>query len=119
MRKAILAGGIVWGILCIITAIVLFAIGANATNPEIIQAAQQQNPNVPAAEVEQAAKVLQYALIVAGGYLIIAAAFSFVLVGLRNKGFGKGAGIALGVIGVAVGATFPAVFFIVDSAVNR
>jgi hypothetical protein len=56
---------------------------------------------------------------VVGIWLFVAAAYSFVLVGLRNKQTGKGAGIALGIVGIVLGAELPGIFTIIDAAKNR
>ena len=118
MKKAILGTGIGWGILCIILAIVFFVLGANATDPQVIQQAQQQ-PGVTPEQAQAAAQALQYLLIVSAIFMVLSAIYSFVLIALRNSSIGKGGGIALGVIGIVIGATLPSVFFLVDSAKNR
>jgi len=119
MKSAILGTGIGWGILCIILAAVLIPVGVIATSPEIIDAAAASGSSATRAQLEEAARLLQVILIVSGAWLVVGAIYSFVLVGLRNGKFGKGAGIALGVVGIVVGADLPAVFFIVDSAKSR
>ena len=118
MKKAILGTGIAWGILSIFLAILLFAIGALATSAEVIARAQQQSGVTPE-QAQQAAQYTQIIMYIAGGFMIASMIYSFVLIGIRNKTMRKGAGIAIGVVGIAIGATLPSVFFLVDSAVNR
>lgn len=118
MKKAILGVGIAWAIVCLITAAILIPIGILATDPQVIDQAVAQG-GVTRAQAEEAAKILQLFCLIVGDWLVVAAAFSFVLVGIRNKGFGKGAGIALGVVGIVLGSEAPGILFIVDSAKNR
>ena len=118
MKKAILISGIIWGILLALTAIILFAVGANATNPEVVQEIANMQ-HITVAEAEKLAKDAQLVLIVSGAVLSVATVFSFVLVGLRNSTMHKGLGITFGIIGIVIGAQLPGIFFIIDSARNR
>lgn len=118
MKKAILGTGIAWGILSIFLAILFLAIGALATSPEVISQAQQQ-PGVTPEQAQLAAQYTQIIMFIAGGFMVASAIYSFVLIGIRNKTMSKGAGIAIGVVGIVIGATLPSIFFLVDSAVNR
>ena len=118
MKKAILITGIIWGILCIIGALIMLPLGAVATTPEFVQELVKTG-QVTEAEAKAVALATAGVLFGIGGWLLVGGIFSFVLAGIRNKGFSKGAGIALGIIGIVVGAELPAIFMIVDSAVNR
>ncbi len=122
MKNAIKVTGIIWGILCIITALICGIVGlvslAGLSNPEIISEAA----STAGTTVEQAKTALTVAavgLLIPAVYLIVGAVFSFVLVGIREKELTKGAGIALGVIGAVFGAEAPGILFVVDSAINR
>ena len=118
MKKAILISGIIWGILLALIAVLLFALAANATNPQIVQEIANTQ-HVTVAEAEKLAKDAQLVLIVAGAVWVVATIFSFVLVGLRNSTMPKGLGITFGIIGIVLGATLPGIFFIIDSARSR
>lgn len=117
MKKAILISGIIWGVVCIILALIFIPIGAAATRPEVIQ--ELINGGMTPEKANAAAQATQYLMITAGIWLLVAAVFSFVLLGVRNRNFGKGAGIALGIIGIVFGAELPGIFFIIDSARSR
>lgn len=118
MKKAILITGIIWGILCVIGALIMLPLGAAATTPEFVQELMKAG-QVTEAEAKAVALVTAEILFSIGAWLLVGGVFSFVLAGIRNKGFSKGAGIALGIIGIVVGAELPGIFMIVDSAVNR
>ena len=125
MKKAILISGIIWAVASIVLAIVfvsmgglsLTAMGTQEGQKVINDFAAQNNVTVEAAKA--ALTVSATALVVAGIWLFVAAAYSFVLVGLRNKQTGKGAGIALGIVGIVLGAELPGIFTIIDAAKNR
>ncbi|MCR5348583.1 MAG: hypothetical protein K6E59_03130 [Bacilli bacterium] len=117
MKKGILISGIIWGVSSVIGFLLLLIFGLAATSPEAIKALVDSG--YTQADAEAGALVTAVTMIVWAVYLLIAAAFSFVLVGVRNRGFGKGAGITLGVFAVIFGSTLPGIFFIVDSAMNR
>ena len=119
MKKAILGTGIGWAILCGVTAIICFALAPHATDPTVIDAAMQSGTQATRAQLEQAAQYLQIALYISGAWTVVGMIFSIVLIALRNSSMGKGGGITLGVFGIICGATLPAVFFLVDSAVTR
>ncbi len=117
MKKAILGTGIGWGILLLISAIPLIIFAIVARSPEFVQALVKEG--ISQQEAELAATAMGTGFMIAAIVCVIAAVYSFVLIGLRNAKMGKGAGIALGVVGIVIGATLPAIFFLVDSAMTR
>ena len=117
MKKAIQITGIIWAVMCGITAIVFLAGGSlfAAAFAEIMK----QQGGVPEEEIKIAAAAMLAMYIVLGVIMLVAAIYSIVLVALKNKQMAKGAGIALGAIGIVVGAELPGIFFLIDSIKNR
>lgn len=125
MKKAILISGIIWAVISIVLAIVFVSMGGlslsameTAEGQQVIQDFATQN-KVTVEAAKAALTVSATALVVAGIWLFVAAAYSFVLVGLRNKTTGKAGGIALGVVGIVLGAELPGILTLIDSAKNR
>ena len=121
MKKAILISGIFWAVVCGITALILFLVGAVANSPEVIQEVVNQSQGTVTMEQAQAAAAAAQALMIGWAvYFLLGLVFAIVLIALRNnQRLSKGAGIALGIVGVVFGATLPGIFFIVDSAKTR
>lgn len=125
MKKAILISGIIWAVVSIVLAIVFVSMGGlslsameTAEGQQVIQDFATQN-KVTVEAAKAALTVSATALVVVGIWLFVAAAYSFVLVGLRNKATGKAGGIALGVVGIVLGAELPGILTLIDSAKNR
>ena len=110
MKKGILISGIItivfYGIMALI-----FGIGG-AIQLAAKGMAEADPGAIPAEELAIVATVF----LVLAGYFLVGLIFSAVLIGKRNSDMGKGAGIALGVFGIIVGAVVPGIFFIADSA---
>ena len=121
MKKAILISGIFWAVFCAITALILFLVGAVANSPEVIQETVNQSQGTITLEQAQVAAAAAQALMIGWAvYFVLGLVFAIVLIVLRNNlRIGKGAGIALGVFGIIVGAVVPGIFFIADSAQTR
>ena len=125
MKKAILISGIIWDVASIVLAIVFVSMGGlslsvmeTAEGQQAIQEYATQN-KVTVEAAKAALIVGATALVVVGIWLFVAAAYSFVLVGLRNKATGKAGGIVLGVVGIVLGAELPGILTLIDSAKNR
>ena len=125
MKKAILISGIIWAVASIVLAIVFVSMGGlslsvmeTAEGQQAIQEYATQN-KVTVEAAKAALIVGATALVVVGIWLFVAAAYSFVLVGLRNKATGKAGGIVLGVVGIVLGAELPGILTLIDSAKNR
>jgi len=125
MKKAILISGIIWAVASIVLAIVFVSMGGlslsvmeTAEGQQVIQEYATQN-KVTVEAAKAALIVGATALVVVGIWLFVAAAYSFVLVGLRNKATGKAGGIVLGVVGIVLGAELPGILTLIDSAKNR
>ncbi|MBO5529699.1 MAG: hypothetical protein J6A47_10385, partial [Bacilli bacterium] len=94
--------------------------GAQGGTGSLVDQMAQQYPQLTRQEIEALVNVAVTIYGVVAFYAIVAAIYSFVLVGLgRNTTMGKGGGIALGVVGIVLGATLPGIFFIIDSAKTR
>ena len=121
MKKAILISGIFWAVFSGIAALILFLVGAVVNSPEVIQETVNQSQGTITLEQAQVAAAAAQALMIGWAvYFLLGLVFAIVLIVLRNNlRIGKGAGIALGIVGVVLGATLPGIFFIVDSAKNR
>ena len=118
MKKAILISGIIWGVLAVITGIIFLAVSPVFGSKEVIDEVIKNNPDITREAAEAAAAVLVTTFAVIGGELLAGGVFSFVLAGVRNKG-GKGAGIALGIVGIVLGAILPGIFTLIDAIKNR
>ena len=115
MKKAILISGIIWGVVSLLTGLICLISGVMANNPDVIAQMQAQDATITLEQIKAAASTL----VTFGVICLIGGVFSFVLVGLRNSSIGKGAGIAIGIIGIVLEATLPGIFFIIDSAKTR
>lgn len=130
MKKAILISGIIWAVVSIVLAIVFVLMGG-------LSLAKLSLSNTGSVSIDQCEYdpmrddficpqgennfliVSATALVVVGIWLFVAAAYSFVLVGLRNKATGKAGGIVLGIVGIVLGAELPGILTLIDSAKNR
>ena len=117
MKKAIQITGIIWAIVCGISAIIFFA-GGSLFAAAFAELMKQQG-GVPEEEIKIAAAAMLAVYMVLGVYMLVAAIYSIVLVAVKNKQMSKGAGIAMAVVGIVLGAELPGVFFLIDSIKNR
>ena len=122
MKKAVLITGIIWaiamGVSMIIFGILSIIYVAAANSPEAIAQAAQA-AKVTEEEAKAVAVAIALFMVVATIYCITGLVFSIVFAATRNKEFGKGKGIALGIIGAILGAELPGIFYIIDSAKTR
>jgi hypothetical protein len=122
MKKAITVSGIIWGIFMLLLGVIFLFVffGAQGGTGSLVDQMAQQYPQLTRQEIEALVNIAVTIYGVVAFYAIVAAIYSFVLVGLgRNTTMGKGGGIALGVVGIVLGATLPGIFFIIDSAKTR
>ena len=118
MKKAILITGIITIVGYAITALIMFIVASVATDPQVINEVMNTT-GATREQAEAAARITQAGFIVTGVIFLIGVAFAIVLIALRNNTrIKKGAGIALGVLGI-VFSTLPGIFFLVDSVKNR
>ena len=118
MKKAILISGIIWGISCVLAAIVCFAFAGVAAMPEFLAEFKKANPSISEADAKATVEALTIVLAVSGSYSVIAAVLSFVLAGTRNSK-SRGLGLGLGISSIVLGATLPAIFTLIDVGQNR
>ena len=116
MKKGILIGGICWTVICVMCA-AMFFVFAFVLVPFLAQAIA--NEGAPKEQVAFFGAYMLSVFVMVGIILLIAAVYSIVLVCLREKKLSKGAGIALGAVGIALGAELPGIFFLIDSIKNR
>ena len=121
MKKAIRISGIIWGVFVALGALVVLILagGSGAVKDEVINQTMSNTAGLTREQAELAFDILITVLFVAGGFMVVGAVFSFVLVGLAGSGMGKGAGIFVGILGIVLAAELPGILFIVDSAKNR
>ena len=113
MKKGILISGIITIVIYSIMTLIFGIVGA-------VQLATKGMAEVdPGAIPTEELGIVAAVFLVLAGYFLIGLIFSAVMIGKRNSTMGKGAGIALGVFGIIVGALVPGIFFIVDSASTR
>ena len=113
MKKGIVISGIITIVGYSITALVLAIIGIVdivSANIDAIEEGAMELPELLIAGI---------VLVSIAGYFLLGMIMSIVLIAKRNSNMGKGAGIALGVIGIALSAVVPGILFLVDSAKNR
>ena len=113
MKKGVLISGIITMIAYGITALVFLIVGIVGI------AAKGMADADPGAIPTEEAIAASIVFLVFAGFFILSVVFSGVLIGKRNSEMGKGAGIALGVVGIVFGAVVPGIFFIIDSATTR
>ena len=113
MKKGILISGIITIVIYSIMTIVFLIVGI--INFVTKGMADSDPGAIPAEELT----VVAIVFLAIAGYFLLSVIFSGIMIGKRNSGMGKGAGVALGVFGILFGAILPGIFFIADSAKTR
>ena len=113
MKKGILISGIITIVTYSIVALVFLSVAV------INLVAKDMAETDPGAIPPEELGVAIAAFFVVAGCFALGVVFAGILIGKRNSGMGKGAGITLGVFGIIFGAIVPAIFFLVDSAQSR
>lgn len=113
MKKGVLISGIITIASYSIIALVFLIVGI------INIAAKGMADADPGAIPAEELTVVAIVFLSIAGYFLLSIILSGVMIGTRNSGMGKGAGIALGIFGILFGAVVPGIFFLVDSAQTR
>lgn len=113
MKKGILIAGIITIASYAIVALVFLIVG-------IVQlAAKGMAEADPGAIPAEELAVVAIVFLSLAGYFLLSIILSAIMIAKRNSSMGKGAGIALGVVGILVGAVIPGILFLADSAATR
>ena len=113
MKKGVLISGIITIVAYSILTLVFSIVGIAQL---VGNSMAEGDPGaIPADEVTAVATVF----LAIAGTCLLGLIFAAILMGKRNSNMGKGGGIALGIVGIVMGAVVPGIFFVIDSAKTR